>query len=59
MGAKHRSKFSNTRLVSRKKVVQLYQAKGNNCHWHDQNYSYRELGRGQKYRFKFCMKYSN
>ena len=60
MGAKHRSKFSNTKIdLKKKKAVQLYQAKGNNCHKHDQNYSYRELGRGQQYRFKFCMKYSN
>ena len=48
MGAKHRSKFCNTEIgVKKKNVVQLYQAKGNNCLKHDQNYSYRELGRGQ------------
>ena len=47
MGAKHRSKFCNTEIdLKKKKVVQLYQAKRNNCHKHDQNYSYRELMRG-------------
>ena len=30
-----------------KKVAQLYQAKGNNCNKPEQNFSYRELGRGQ------------
>ena len=31
MRAKHRSKFSNTEIdLKKKKVVQLYQAKGNN-----------------------------
>ena len=25
----------------------LYEAKGSNCHNHDQNYSYRELGGGK------------
>ena len=48
MGAKHRSKFCNTKIdLKKKKVVQLYQAEGNNCHKHYQSYSYRDLGRGQ------------
>ena len=47
MGAKHRSKFCNTEIdLKKKKVVQLYQVKGYNYHKHDQNYSYRKLGRG-------------
>ena len=43
MGAKHRSKFSNTEIDLKKKEGQ---EKGDNSHTHDQNYSYMELGRG-------------
>ena len=48
MGAEHRSKFCTTKIDLKKKRYfdQLYQAKGDNCHKHDRNYSYRELGQG-------------